>query len=456
MAMRELARALVAECGEDSVSAAPEALSAASVDESCCAPALPELVFWPRESAHVQRALGLCGALGIPVTPLGALTGKSGGAIPVRGGLALAMTRMNRILEISVEDMVAVCQPGVITGDLMKAAETRALFYPPDPASLKECTVGGNVAENAGGPRALKYGVTRDYVLGLEVALMSGALLRTGKRSIKGVAGYDLTSLFVGSEGTLGVVTEITLQLQPLPRAVVTALLCFTSLDGAARAVTAILTGGCLPRTLELLDDTAIAAVDGAGFDFPPGARAALIVELDGESSPRLMKELDALALKCAPFDLRDVRAAASDAEREHLWEARQRVSRALLALRPFKVSEDVAVPRSKIVEAIARVKAIGAAHGLLTATYGHAGDGNLHVNFLYDDEALRPAVTRATAALMEMTLALGGTITGEHGVGLAKRDFLPLELGATSLGLHRQLKSLLDPKGLLNPGKVI
>ncbi len=455
-ALDELAARLDAEFGSARVSRSPEDLRELSADESHCAPRAPGLAFWPRATGEVQRALSLCSELRIPVTPSGARTGKSGGAIPSPGSLALSLARMDKILDLSPEDMVAVCQPGVVTGDLMRAAEARSLFYPPDPASLEECTLGGNVAENAGGPRAFKYGVTRDYVLGLEVVLMSGARLRTGHRSIKGVAGYDLTSLFVGSEGTLGVVTEITLQLLPLPRAVVTALLAFSSLDGAARAVSAVLESGFLPRTLELIDDTAIRAVSGQGVAFPAATGAALIAELDGEAREGLFDGLDRLARICAPFGLREVQTAAEADARQRLWQARQRVSRALRALRPLKVSEDVAVPRSRIAEAIARIKAIGAAHGLITATYGHAGDGNLHVNFLYEDASQQPAVERAVEALMEAALALGGTITGEHGVGLAKRAFLPRELGAEGLALHRQLKSLLDPQGLLNPGKVL
>lgn len=454
-ALAELTGILEAEFGRDRLSAAPEVLRAFSADESHCPPSAPGLVFWAEATADVQRVLELCGALGVPVTPSGARTGKSGGAIPVRGGLALSLERMDRILDLSPGDMVAVCQPGVITGDLMRAAEANALFYPPDPASLAECTIGGNVAENAGGPRAFKYGVTRDYVLGLEVVLMSGERLRTGHRSIKGVAGYDLTSLFVGAEGTLGVVTEVTLQLIPLPRAVVTALFAFSALADATRAVTSILEHGFLPRTLELLDDTAIRAIDGHGVAFPTGTGAALIVELDGGAVRDLQTDLSRLARACATCGLRDVQTAVEEDARRRLWQARQHVSRALRELKPFKVSEDIAVPRSRIGEAIARVKAIGEANGLLSATYGHAGDGNLHVNFLYEDRAQAPAVERAVAALLDAALELGGTITGEHGVGLSKRDFLSREIGAESLAIHRRIKSILDPRGLLNPGKV-
>ena len=450
-----LERALAAEFPPEQLSADDDVLGDFSIDESHAAPHAPGLAFWPRSTREVQRALTLCGELGVPVTPSGARTGKSGGAVPLRGGLALSLERMNRIRELSAEDMVAVCEPGVITGDLMRAAEARGLFYPPDPASLSECTLGGNVAENAGGPRAFKYGVTRDYVLGLEVALMSGGLLRTGHRSIKGVAGYELTSLFVGAEGTLGVVTEITLQLMPLPRAVVTALFTFGSLAGAAQAVSAILAGGALPRTLELMDDTAVAAVHGRHFDFPEGTRAALIVELDGETPAPLLDGLRAIEARVRRFDLKRVWTAAGEAERERLWTARRTVARALRELAPHKVSEDIAVPRSQIVAAIESAKAIGQSRGLVTATYGHAGDGNLHVNFLFGDETPRRDVEGAIEALLARAVELGGTITGEHGVGLTKRRYLPRELGEESFALHRALKALLDPQGLLNPGKI-
>lgn len=454
-ALAKLAATLAADFGSDSVSLCPDTLRAFAADESHGPPSLPGLVFWASSTAHIERALSLCSALEIPVTPSGARTGKSGGAIPTHGGLALSLERMNRILDLSPGDMVAVCEPGVITADLIRAAQSRSLFYPPDPASLEECTLGGNVAENAGGPRAFKYGVTGDYVLGLEVVLMSGERLRTGHRSIKGVAGYDLTSLFVGSEGTLGVVSEITLKLLPLPREVATALFAFPSVAHAARAVSAILDNGFLPRTLELLDDTAIRAVNGPGVDLPPNTGAALILELDGDERQSLQNGLTRLARTCELHGLCESRIATDEGDRQRLWQARQRVARALKELKPLKFSEDIAVPRSRIEQAIERVKALGAQCDLLTATYGHAGDGNLHVNFLYDREEQIPRVERAVEGLMDIALELCGTITGEHGVGVTKKRFLPKEIGDQSLHLHRQLKKIFDPKGLLNPAKI-
>lgn len=455
--IQQLEAALSSKFGPEGLSRAPEVLSDYAADESHSPPAAPQLVFRPESEEQVSCALALCSELNVPVTPCGARTGKSGGCIPASGGLALGMDRMDRILEISPADMTAVVEPGVLTGKLMAAAELQGLFYPPDPASLRECTIGGNIAENAGGPRAFKYGVTRDYVLGLRAVLMDGSILTTGHKSVKGVAGYDLTGLLVGSEGTLGVVTQATLLLLPLPRAAAAALLTFRSLDAAADAVTAILLGGALPRTLELMDGTALRSVDGQGVHFPPDAEAALLVELDGDDERQLAEQLEGLAAHlpeagCAPASMETARTSEA---RERLWEARRGVSRALRSRARFKASEDIAVPRSQIPGVIRRIKAIGRERGIGTAVYGHAGDGNLHVNFLYDEPSQQSAVEGAIEALMCAALDVGGTITGEHGVGLTKRAFLPREIGEAGIGLHRRLKAVFDPRGLLNPGKI-
>jgi glycolate oxidase len=448
-------RALVDALGPRKVVLEPERLHDYSRDESDSGVHAPDLLCLAESTEDVQAALRLAREYRVPVTPCGARTGKSGGSIPLHGGLALSLERMNRIKEIAVEDLVCVCEPGVITGELMKAVEQRGLFYPPDPNSLETCTIGGNVAENAGGPRALKYGVTRDYVLGLEVVLVSGEVLRVGHRSIKGVAGYDLTGLMVGSEGTLGVVTEVTLKLLPLPRAVTTALLVFDALRAAAEAVSVMLAEGVLPRTLELLDEAAIGAVAGKAFPFPKGTRAAVILELDGDSEERLFDQMERAAAICERFGIRETLVAQDESQRRDLWAARRQVSTALRQLKPFKVSDDIAVPRSRIAEMVERIHEIGRRHDVLVATYGHAGDGNLHANFLYADEAERRCVNLAVREMLEATIAVGGTITGEHGVGLAKREWLPLEQGPELIELQRKLKWLFDPEGLLNPGKV-
>jgi glycolate oxidase len=339
----------------------------------------------------------------------------------------------------------------------MKAVEAQGLFYPPDPASLAFCTLGGNVAENAGGPRALKYGVTREYILGLEVVLPTGEILRTGKRTIKGVAGFDLTALMVGSEGLLGVVTEITTKLLPLPLAVQTGLCLFTDVGAASRAASAVLAAGVLPRALELIDDVAIAASAAAKapFQFPPSCGAALLAEVDGNSPETCALEMERVGGLCQREGALDVLIAQTESQRRDLWETRRRVSINLKALHPMKISEDIAVPRSRIPEMVREIQAIGRKLGLQVACYGHAGDGNLHANVLYDRAEERPRVDEAVGAMLRAAIAMGGTITGEHGVGLAKKEFLELEQGRDMVALQKRLKALFDPKGILNPGKM-
>jgi glycolate oxidase len=424
-------------------------------DESDLGTLPADAVVLAETTAQVSHVLRTTQAHGVPVTPCGARSGKSGGSMPAEGGVVLSLERMKAIKRLSVEDLTAVVEPGVVTGDFMKAAEAVGLFYPPDPNSWEWCTLGGNVAENAGGPRALKYGVTRDYVLGLEWVMPQGDVLRVGRQTIKGVAGYDLVGLLVGSEGTLGVATELTLQLLPLPRVVQTALLVFDDVFAAARAVTAILAGGILPRTLELLDEVSIRAVDGKGFNFPSGTGAAVLAEVDGNQAEAVFSELAQLSEIATAHGAKETLLAQGEAQREKLWAARRTVSTALRSLARYKLSEDIAVPRSAIPDTIAKLKAMGQELGLLVATYGHAGDGNLHANILYESPEQRPTVDRALRRMAELAVAAGGTITGEHGVGLAKRDLLPLEQSPAVLQLQRQLKALFDPKGLLNPGKI-
>jgi len=363
---------------------------------------------------------------------------------------------MNRVLEISAEDLTARVQPGVVTGELQRQVEAQGLFYPPDPNSLDLCTIGGNVAENAGGPRALKYGVTREYVLGLEVVLPTGEILRTGRRTIKGVAGYDVTALLVGSEGTLGIVTEVTLKLLPRPRHVSTALVVFADVETAARAVSRVLAAGVIPRCLELLDDTALAAcARSAPFKFPSGAGAAVLVETDGNDEEAVFGEIVRVAELVQADAAGEVIVAQNEAQRREIWETRKYLSVNLRQLHPLKLSEDIAVPRSRIPEMVRRTREIGARYGFLVATYGHAGDGNLHANVLFDREEERPRVEAAVAEVLRAAVDLGGTITGEHGVGLAKRDFLVYEQGEALVALQRRLKAVFDPLGLLNPGKI-
>jgi glycolate oxidase len=415
----------------------------------------PDFVVFAESAADVVRVVRACGKHQVPVIPVGARTGKSGGSLPVQGGVALSLERMNRIVAIRPEDLTVTVQPGVVLKDLKAAVEAQGLFYPPDPNSVVGCTLGGNIAENAGGPSALKYGVTRDYVLGLEWVLPTGELIRVGRQTIKGVAGYDLVGLFVGSEGTLGIATEITLKLLPLPRVVMTGLIPFPDVDAAARAVNAVLQAGLLPRCLELLDDVALAAVKGKGVPFPQAAGAVVIAEIDGASEEGVFHELNALAAACQPFGCGPPQLAVDRDQRERLWETRRLVSPSLREMKKHKFSEDIVVPRSKVPEAIERFKALGRDLGLTVATYGHAGDGNLHTNVLYAAPSDRPVVEQALAGIMKITLELGGTITGEHGVGTAKKKYLPWEQSAEVIALTRRIKVAIDPSVILNPGKI-
>ncbi|HET7319881.1 MAG TPA: FAD-linked oxidase C-terminal domain-containing protein, partial [Nitrospirota bacterium] len=362
--------------------------------------------------------------------------------------------RMNRILEIDEEDFIAVVEPGVVTGEFQKAVEERGLFYPPDPASRQFCTLGGNVAECAGGLRAVKYGVTKDYVTGLEVVLPTGEIIRTGARTVKSVAGYDLTKLIVGSEGTLGGVTNITVRLLPLPESVRTLSACFSSVDDAARAATNILAGRVIPRALEFIDQTALRAVENyLKEDFSGGAAAMLLAEVDGTSASTLV-EIDRIAEIMQKAGAVRVQAAASEAERERLWKARRSISPALYTIKPKKINEDLVVPRSRIADLLRATGEIGRKYGLMVVSFGHAGDGNIHTNVLVDDADL-PRAGDAVKDIFAAALRLGGSITGEHGIGLSKAAYLPMELEADALAVMRRIKKALDPNNILNPGKI-
>ena len=451
-ALEELSGAFPA----DRVVIDPERLEPYGRDESELGSFPPDAAVLVTSAEEVRRIFAVATRHRVPVVPVAARTGKSGGSLALQGGIAVSLERMNRILEIRPEDLTARVEPGVINGVLQAEVERHGLFYPPDPNSLDTCTLGGNVAENAGGPRALKYGVTRDYVLGLTVVLPTGEILRTGRRTIKGVAGYDLTGLFVGSEGTLGIVTEITLKLLPRPRHVATALVCFADLGAAARAVARVLAEGVIPRCLELMDDTSLQAVaKSAPFRFPPSAGAALLVEADGNDEEQVLAETVRVAEMVRGEAQGEVIVAQNEAQRRQIWETRKFLSTSLKALHPRKLAEDVAVPRSRIPDMVAASREIAQRHGVAVATYGHSGDGNLHVNILFDTEAQRPAVERAVAEVLRAAVDLGGTITGEHGVGLAKRDFLEYEQGRDVVAVQRRLKALFDPLGILNPGKI-
>jgi glycolate oxidase len=422
------------------------------------APSLPDVVVRPENTAQVADVVRACAQAGVYVTPRGAGSGKSGGCVPVYGGVVLALDRLTHIQRVDKGDGITVVEPGVILETLQSAVEAEGMFYPPDPASQSMCTIGGNVACNAGGPRALKYGVTSTYVLGLEAVLPTGEIIRTGKYTTKGVAGYDLTSLLVGSEGTLGVITSITLKLLPQPLHVQTALAVFPSSTHAVAAVSAVLAAGILPRTLEYLDRDSINAVRvmNPPYRFPQDAGAALLVETDGESETGTLEALTRALDVCMQNGAVDALLATDAKQRRDIWQSRRLLSEATRKIKKRKVSEDIVVPRSKIPEMVARTGALGEKHALATCSFGHAGDGNLHTQILFDDLSEMPRVEALLDDLFATVLELGGTITGEHGVGLAKKKYLPMELSEDVLKLSARIKHAFDPAGILNPGKFL
>jgi glycolate oxidase len=407
--------------------------------------------------AEVAEVLRLANAQGVAVVPRGAGTGFSGGSLPVQGGIVMVMNRFDRILSIDRDNLVAEVEPWVVTGKFQAAVEAQGLFYPPDPASLAFCTLGGNIAENAGGMRAVKYGVTRDYVRGLEVVLPTGEVVHTGSACVKDVVGYDLTTLFVGSEGTLGVITRATLRLLPLPEAKHTLTASFASMVDAARTVSEVTRKGVIPTTLEFLDGASIRAVERhEKVGLPVEAEAFLLVEVDGDAGT-LDGPLNRVQAICRSNGALAVAVAREKGEQEKLWRARRAVSPALREVSPFKMNEDIVVPRSRIPDMIERIQAIAASRGVPIVNFGHAGDGNIHVNVMAgpDGEADVPKMKRAVDDVFAAAVALGGRISGEHGIGLSKQPYIGLNLDAPTLALSRLLKKTLDPNNILNPGKI-
>ena len=420
---------------------------------------LPDVIGLPETNEEVAAAVQLAARHNVPILPRGMGSGLAGGTVPFLGGIVLSLTRMNRILEIDEENMTATVQAGVVTADLQAEVEKHGLFYPPDPSSIKQSTIGGNVACNAGGPRCLKYGVTGDYVMGLTVILADGRVLKTGGKAIKHVTGYNLNQFFVGSEGTLGIITDVTLRLISKPAHVRTALMQFPTLEAAGQSVYAVLRRGLVPATMELLDETAIACIEEAvHLGLPLDVEAILLVEADGAHEDTVVQEIDAIAGICLETGASRVDVARSEEEREELWRARRSVSPSLARKSPNKLGEDITVPRSAIPEAVRRIKAISARHGLPVVVFGHAGDGNLHPNVLFDrrDPEQMERVEPMVADIFQMALDLGGTLSGEHGIGTFKLPYMRSALGPVSIEVQRCIKQALDPQNILNPGKVL
>jgi glycolate oxidase len=424
-------------------------------DESEADTVVPLAVVHASSASDIARALAVCNEHGIAVFPRAAGTGRTGAAAVTRPGVVIDCTALDRVKDLDRANHTCVVEPGVITAKLDRLAQTEGLFYPPDPSSLEECTLGGNAATNAGGPRAFKYGVTRDYVLGFEAVTMDGTHLRVGKRTVKGVTGYDLTALLVGSEGTLAVFTEITLRLTPTPPEVRTLVAFFADVFGAGAAVSRIVARGLVPRCLEMLDGECCRAVrEQGGVSLPEGTGALLLIEVDGEGSG-LDAQIQRVGDACVACGAIRTEVARDETDRAKLWAARRVMSRALRARARFKLSEDVVVPRSRLADMLARIAQIADAERVRLPAYGHAGDGNLHVNFLWDDPGDRPRVDRAIDAVFRATVDFGGTLTGEHGLGVLKAPWLPLEQSEAVIDMQRRIKSLFDPRGLLNPGKM-
>ncbi len=450
---------LVELLGADSVIDEPDVLTAHAGDK-WFASNQPEVVVFAQSTEQVSKLLRFASANKIPVTARGAGFGYVGGCVPVRGGIALSLARMNRIKEINFADAIAIVEPGVITAELQAKVREQKLFYPPDPASKKDCSIGGNVATNAGGPRCLKYGVTRNYVVGLEVVLANGDVLRTGGRVHKNKTGFNLIGLFVGSEGMLGVVTEITLKLLPLPPARATLSVSFASMSDAAATVQKIFGAGFLPSAVELADSFTLEAArhDSGAADVPKG-NAHLLVELDGqpETVQSEMEKLRALVVDSRPTSLQ---VATTEPECERFWALRRAFSNSLRATGLTKLNQDIVVPRSRLVDLVEFAEALSKRSGFPIACFGHAGDGNMHVNIMADrynrDAAVREKAERALDELFAQVLAFGGVITGEHGIGLAKKRWWPQATTDVSREVHHAIKDALDPEGILNPGKFL
>ena len=437
------------------VSTAPEDLICYSFDASGYETS-PSAVVWPHTTEDVVKVMKYAYENGIPVVPRGAGTGVTAGAVPLKNAIILSFEKMNRIVEIDSENLNVLCEPGLINGKLQRELEWMGLFYPPDPASMNFCTIGGNVAENAGGPRALKYGVTRDYVMEIEAVLPNGEVMTTGVKTSKGVVGYDLTRLLVGSEGTLSVFTKIRLKILPLPEDVVTLLAVFDNLESAGEAVSKIISAKIIPRTLEFMDHEAVRAVENfRPVGLPEEAEAILLIELDGHPSA-ITKEAEKIADICQKLGA-EMKMAEDEDARNNLWIARRAVSPALYHINPTKINEDIVVPRNKVTEMLKRLRKLSQESGIKIVNFGHAGDGNIHVNIMVDrkDKEAYQKGLNLVEQVFKNVLLLGGTISGEHGVGLTKAAYIGMEISRTEIEIMKSIKKVFDSKNILNPGKI-
>ncbi|MBL7950112.1 MAG: FAD-binding protein [Flavobacteriales bacterium] len=422
----------------------------------------PDVVVRPRTTDEVARIVKVCALHHIPITPIGGRTGLSGGALCVHGGVGLAMDRMDSIEHIDERNLQVTVQPGVITQVLMDAVAEKGLYYAPDPSSKGSCTIGGNLAENAGGPRAVKYGVTRDFVLNLEVVLADGSVIWTGANTLKNATGYDLTRLMVGSEGTIGIITKAVLRLLPLPKASRLMLVPFNSATQACEAVSAVFRAGITPSAMEFMErdaiDFTLQHIEGVVLQVPPDVQAHLLIEVDGQHEDVLMRECETILGVMEAHGSGEVLFAETSAEKDALWKLRRNVAVAVKAHTVYK-EEDTVVPRYALPQLLAGVKAIGSEYGFRSICYGHAGDGNLHINIIKEglsDASWTDDLPKAIRELFELTVSLGGTLSGEHGIGLVQRPYMDIAFNARQLEVMRGIKTLFDPHGILNPSKVL
>jgi glycolate oxidase len=450
----EIRERILTQVGSECILTDPQAIEEFSRDESTLNHR-PELVVEARSAEQVSQLLTLANKYRFPVTPRGAGTGLAGGALPVHGGVVLSLAGMNRIKSIDTRNLIAEVEPGVITKALRDAAQQKGLFYPPDPASLDKSTVGGNAATNAGGPACVKYGTTRDYILGLEGVLPSGKMISAGVKTRKGVVGYDMTHLLVGSEGTLGVITGLILKLIPYPPAVRCQAAVFPDLHSAIEAVTQIMARGHLPSAVEFMDYRCLDLVgDLLPFQIPGENASLLILETDGHPE-QVDKEITKIGEVCVDLGATHLMAATNTDDRERIWEVRRQVSQRIHEHWDLYVPEDVVVPIGRIAELVDLLPAYERKYNMVIYAFGHAGDGNIHLNFTAKNHSQLQLVERGIKGILEEILFMDGTISGEHGIGLAKKQFLPLELAGEAIDLQKGIKRLFDPNMILNPGKI-
>ena len=456
--MDELSRAL----DRSDMSLEDEVLHAYGHDETEDLVHPPQVVVRPRTTGQVAAVMKACHDHRVPVTPIGARTGLSGGALSVHGGVGLALDRMDRIVDIDERNLQVTVEPGVITQVLQEAVAVKGLYYPPDPASRGSCTIGGNLAENSGGPRAVKYGVTRDFVLNLEVVLPDGEVIWTGANTLKNSTGYDLTRLLVGSEGTLGIITKAVLRLVPLPRENRLLLVPFDSPYKACEAVSAVFRAGITPSAMEFMErdaiDWSLRFIGDDSLSVPDEVQAHLLVEVDGNDPDALMKDCEAILEVMEAHGAGEVLFAETAAQKDKLWLLRRKVGEAVKSNSVYK-EEDTVVPRYELPRLLEGVKAIGRRYGFQSVCYGHAGDGNLHVNIVkgdLSDGAWKEEVPKAIREIFELTVSLGGTLSGEHGIGLVQRPYMDIAFSQVQLDLMHRVKEAFDPLGILNPGKVL